>query len=310
MRWESTQVMSTVAAALVGAAVATSAAGQAGLVNTGWSIDPATWIRGPLYDAPASHPIWNPAKIKRLAGQEVALGTVSAFSLTNYCTVAGRPANAQGAGASDGTWTEMQHSNLDWTQVWSMWSQSCAYVPQGGPGKPVVPGSRISGPLKRDIQKALDGGAMVLVVPTVDSVQEAQDLIDLIYYPPIGHRKYGPSQAERIYANVPGGYRQTFNDNLVVIFMIETVLGSQAASAIGALPHIDGLFGATSDLGNFSGYVSGHTDYERLIRNAHDAAHANGEGACTAFGFRGRVSSAGMPPPYGGFRYSFNCYQN
>ena len=303
------QVLPRLLAAVVGAAATSMAAGQSSLVNTGF-IDPATWVRGPLYSAPANHPIWNPAKIKRLNGQEIAMGTVSAFSLTNYCTVAGRANNAQGAGGSDGTWTEMQHSNLDWTQVWSMWSQACAYVPQGGPGKPVVPGSRISGPLKRDIQKALDGGAMVLIVPTVDSVEEAQDLIDAIYYPPIGHRKYGPSQAEKMYANVPGGYRQTFNDNLVVIFMIETILGSQAANAIGALPHIDGLFGATSDLGNFSGYVSGNTDYEKLIKNTYDAAHANGEGACTAFGFRGRVTSATFPPPYGGFVYSFNCYQN
>jgi hypothetical protein len=51
-------------------------------------------------------------------------------------------------------------------------------------------------------------------------------------------------------------------------------------------------------------------DYERLIRNAHDAAHANGAGACSAFGFRGRVSSANFPSPYGSFAYSFNCYQN
>ena len=173
-----------------------------------------------------------------------------------------------------------------------------------------VPGSRLSTMLRRDIQKALDGGVMVLVVPTVDSVQEAQDIIDMAYYPPIGHRIYGPSQAQTIYANVPGGYRQTFNDNLVLVLMIETVLGSQAAPDIGALAHIDGLFGATSDLGNFSGYASGMVDYERLIKNTYDAAHSHGEGACTAFGFRGRVASANFPPPYGGFAYSFNCYQN
>jgi hypothetical protein len=303
-------VVSLIAAAVVGAAATTVAAGGTNLVNTG-PIDPATWIPGPAYDAPANNPIWNPAKRYRLDGKEWALATVSSYSLANYCGPNG--AGKTGAVEYPATWTEQQHSNLDWTQIWAMWSQPCAYVPLTGPGKPVTPGSRISTLLKRDIQKAVDGGAMVLVVPTVDSVEEAQDIIDLVYYPPIGHREYGPSQAEKMYANVPGGYRQTFNDNLVLVFMIETILGSQAASDIGANGHVDGLFGATSDLGNFSGYLSGNVDYERLIKNAYDAAHAHGERACTAFGFRNRNTATQFPnfqPPYNTIVYQFDCYQN
>ena len=173
-----------------------------------------------------------------------------------------------------------------------------------------MPGSRLSTLLKRDIQKALDGGAMQLVIPTVDSVEEAQDIIDLVYFPPIGHRTYGPGQYQTMYANVPGGYRQTFNDNINIVFMIETILGSQAVNNIGANGHVDGLFGATSDLGNFSGFVSGDADYEKLIRNAYDAPHAHGERACSAFGFRGRVANPAFPAPLGGFAYQFDCYQN
>ena len=293
-------VVRRIVAAVVGVASAILVAGPtSGQVNTGIP-NPNTWIRGPLYDPPANHPIWNPAKVKRLAGQQVVLGTQLTYSLTGYCTVASRT----GTGGSDATWTEMQHALIDWTQAWSMWSQPCAYT------STVVPGARVAYTHKREIQKALDGGVMVLVVPTVDSAAEAQDIIDMAYYPPIGHRKYGPGQYQTIYANVPGGYRQTFNDNLVVIVMIETVLGSQAANDIGALAHLDGVFGATSDLGNFSGYVAGMVDYERLIRNAHDAAHMHGEGACSSFAFRGRVTSASFPAPYGGFAYSFDCFQN
>lgn len=287
-------------AAVAAMASTTFIAGPAsGQTNVGIP-NPATWVPGHLYDPPANHPIWNPAKVKRLAGQDVVLGTQLTYSLTGYCTVAGRTGN----GASDATWTEMQHALVDWTQAWSMWSQPCAYTAT------VVPGARVAYTHKREIQKALDGGVMTLVVPTVDSLAEAQDIIDMVYYPPIGHRIYGPSQARQIYANVPGGYRQTFNDNVVLIMMIETVLGSQAASSIGTLAHLDGLFGATSDLGNFSGYAGGMVDYEKLIRNTYDAAHTHSEGACSAFGFKGRVANANFPAPYGGFVYSFNCYQN
>ena len=35
----------------------------------------------------------------------------------------------------------------------------------------------------------------------MDSVEEAYALIDMIYFPPIGHRKYGVSQAATMYAN-------------------------------------------------------------------------------------------------------------
>src|SRR5579862_1379149 len=290
--------------------IAGSASGQT-LVNTGF-IDPSTWIHGPLYSAPSNHPIWNQAKLDRMAaGTQWALGTQSTYSLSGYCSEATKTS----AGVDyPATWTEMQHSSNDWTQVWAMWSQPCAYVPVSAAGVITpgahVPGSRLSTMLRRDIQKALDGGAMQLIIPTVDSVEEAQDIIDLVYYPPIGHRPYGPGQWQTMYANVPGGYRQTFNDNINIVFMIETILGSQAANAIGANGHVDGLFGATSDLGNFSGFLTGDADYEKLIRNAYDMAHANGERACTAFGFKGRVANPAFPAPLGGFPYGFDCYQN
>ena len=307
-------------AAVVGMTATTIAVGQSNLVNTG-PIDPATWIHGPLYAAPANPPIWNQAKLDRLNGKEIALGTQSTFSLTGYCTTANKVSNSGGTIVdTPATWTEMQHSSNDWTQVWAMWNQACAYVPVSAPGVLTpgahVPGSRLSTLLRRDIQKALDGGAMQLVVPTVDSVEEAQDIIDLIYFPPIGHRTYGPGLYQTMYANVPGGYRQTFNANFNLWFMIETILGSQAAASIGALTNptvptvLDGLFGATADLGNFSGYSSGDADYEKLIRNAYDAAHAHGDGACTAFGFRGRTANPLFPSPLGGFVYAFDCYQN
>ena len=151
--------------------------------------------------------------------------------------------------------------------------------------------------------------AMVIIVPTVDSVEEAQDILDLLYFPPVGHRTYGPSQAATMYANVPGGYRATFNDNLFVVFMIETILGSSNANNIAALPGVTGLFGATSDLGNFSGFTGGDVDYDLLIRNAYASAHNHGEYGCTSFAFFGRNVNYAADPP-APFQYYFGCFQN
>jgi hypothetical protein len=292
--------------AVVGvAALAGVQAAGTGLVNTG-PIDPATWKRGPLYAAPATPVIWNPVKLAKAAGKEWAFGTQGPFDLNAYC----QKATMKGEVEYPATWTESQHSANDITQMWAMWNQPCAYSPVPTPGVFTsgahLPGMRPATLLKRDLQKGLDGGAMVFMVPTVDSVEEAKDIIDQVYFPPIGHRAYGPSQAEKMYANVPGGYRQTFNDNVVLVLMIETVLGSRAANDIAALPQVFGLFGATGDLSNFSGYSDGDADYERFIRNAYAAAKENGKAACTAFRFRGRAATLGAAP----LNYKFDCYQN
>jgi 2-keto-3-deoxy-L-rhamnonate aldolase RhmA len=252
---------------------------------------PKNWIYGPAFNPPAGTPIWNPAKKRMVQGLLTNGGTIGSAA-TNYCNVA----NRTGEGSSDFTWTEMQHSAIDWNQAWTFWALPCAtdLVRERG----IVPGIRAAYTNIREIQKALDGGVMTIVLPTLDSVQEAKDAVQMIYYPPIGKRKYGPGQWQTLYANVPGGYRQTFNDNIVVWVMIETIEGSKAAYDIAQVPGIHGVFGATGDLGNFSGFSNGMSDYDSLISHSHNAAHFAGKRACTAFGQRNRAGHA------------FTCTQN
>ena len=220
-------------AALVAAAAAMMVASQWALGDgsRGGSKLPKKWIYGPAFNTPAPVPIWNPAKKRMNAGLLTNGGTIGGPT-TNYCNVA----NRTGEGSSDFTWTEMQHSPIDWNQAWTFWALPCAtdLVRERG----IVPGIRAAYTNVREIQKAVDGGAMVVVLPTLDSVQEAKDAVQMAYYPPIGKRKYGPGQWQTLYANVPGGYRQTFNDNFVLWVMIETIEGSKAAYEIAQVPGI------------------------------------------------------------------------
>src|SRR4029434_11359808 len=79
-------------------------------VNTGIP-NPNTWIRGPLYAPPAGgSPIWNPAKIRMMAGLLTNGGTIGSFSTeTAYCNIA----NRTGQGSSDLTSTEVHHNCTD-----------------------------------------------------------------------------------------------------------------------------------------------------------------------------------------------------
>ena len=142
------------------------------------------------------------------------------------------------------------------------------------PHAKAVPGARVAFANEREIQHATDAGALVVVVPTVRSEEEAIEARDWTFFPPLGKRSLGGGTGFRpeMWGNVPGGYRQTANDNIVLILMIETVDGVKDAYKIAKVPGVTAVFAASGDLGNFSGYKQGTPDYERLINTVHDAA--------------------------------------
>ena len=252
----------------------------AGAVNQG-PFDAKTWKYGPAWNAPADAKIWNPVKLKMMRGEKVTGGTV--FATTDpaiYCAMA----NA----GYDFIWTEMQHDSRDWEALARMW-RTC-------PNAKAVPGVRVAYADEREIQHAMDAGALVVVVPTVDTPEEGIAGRDWTYFPPLGKRSNGGGQAFEMWGGVPGGYRQTINDNVVLIEMIETLEGVKNAREIASIPGVTALFAASGDLGNFSGYAQGTPDYERLINAVHDAALGAGKRLCGPFAWRDRPD--------------FSCFQN
>jgi 2-keto-3-deoxy-L-rhamnonate aldolase RhmA len=91
-----------------------------------------------------------------------------------------------------------------------------------------------------------------------------------------------------MWGGVPGGYRNTINDNIVLILMIETLEGVKNAEAIAKVPGVTAIFAASGDLGNFSGYRQGTPDYERLINIVHDAAIRANVRLCGPLAWRDR----------------------
>jgi 2-keto-3-deoxy-L-rhamnonate aldolase RhmA len=245
-----------------------------GAVNQG-PFNPASWKYGTAFDPPANSKIWNPVKLKMLRGEKVTGGTLfSATDPATYCAMA----NA----GYDFIWTEMQHNDRDWEAVARMW-RTC-------PHAKAVPGVRVAYTDEREIQHALDAGALVVVVPTVDSKREAEEARNWTYFPPLGRRSNGGGQAfdPAMFGGVPGGYRNTINDNVVLIEMIETLQGLQEADEIARVPGVTAVFAASGDLGNFSGYRQGTPDYERAINIVHDAAVKAGIRLCGPIAWRDR----------------------
>src|ERR1051326_564147 len=195
-----------------------------GAVNQG-TLDLAKWKYGPAFSAPPNSKIWNPVMIKMMKGEKVTGGTVfSTDSPETYCAMA----NA----GYDFIWTEMQHSSRDWEAVGRMW-KAC-------PHAKAVPGVRVAYTDEREIQHAMDLGALVVVVPTIRPVEEGKAARDWAMFPPAGKRSQGGGQAfdPDMWGSVPGGYRNTINKNVVLIEMIETLDGAAAAREIAAIPGV------------------------------------------------------------------------
>ena len=250
----------------------------AGAVNQG-PITEKGWKFGHQTDAPANHPIWNPVKLKMMQGGKVTSITINGNdSPEHYCAAA--------ASGVDFIWTEMQHSGGTWDSVQKMWT-TCPY-------SKAVHGVRVASANEFDEQHAMDLGAMWLEIPTVRNVAEAQAAVSWAYYPPMGHRSAG-SMTGVNFRDVPGGYRNTINDNLVLTVMIETISGLVDADKIAATPGISAVFAASSDLGNHSGYKAGDPDYEREINIVHDAALRAHKYLCGPYNWLDRPD--------------FNCFQ-
>src|SRR5205814_3157002 len=117
-------------------------------------------------------------------------------------------------------------------------------------------------------QHAMDAGALVVVVPTVRTVEEGKAARDWTYFPPLGKRSQGggPAFSPDFWGTVPGGYRNTINDNVVLIEMIETIGGAAAAYEIAEIPGVDAVLPPAGARGSSSASGRANPDTTRLTQ--------------------------------------------
>ena len=95
----------------------------------------------------------------------------------------------------------------------------------------------------------LDNGAQGIVVPHVDTVEEAQRVASQCRFPPIGHRSMGGGLQQLGFAPMPlDQTARVINDETLVVVMIESPQGVANCDAIAAVPGIDVLLIGTNDL--------------------------------------------------------------
>jgi 4-hydroxy-2-oxoheptanedioate aldolase len=95
------------------------------------------------------------------------------------------------------------------------------------------------------IGRVLDAGALGVIIPMVNSPEEAQLAVDACRYAPVGKRSFGPLGASSRYG---ASYMGTANDVVACIPMIETRQAVEAIDDILSVPGIDAAYIGPADL--------------------------------------------------------------
>ncbi|MCC3264822.1 HpcH/HpaI aldolase family protein [Arthrobacter gengyunqii] len=114
------------------------------------------------------------------------------------------------------------------------------------------------------IKQYLDLGAQNLLIPMVDTAEQAAELVRAVQYPPHGIRGVGSALARASRWNRIDGYLQNAGDSLTLLVQIETAAAVANVAEIAAVDGVDGLFIGPSDLAASMGHL-GQQDHPEVV---------------------------------------------
>ncbi len=174
----------------------------------------------------------NPVKVKLRAG-EPTYGTWLSLGDLYATRVLARA-------GFDWLTLDIEHSAIDWSQAAMIFA---CIADAGG-----VPLARVPKGNHDYIKRVLDAGAWGIVVPMVDTVEQAQIAIRAAKYPPVGNRSLGGGMHALNVDTSSGEYFKRANDEILVILQTESPTGVANAEAIYALGGVDAIFVGPVDL--------------------------------------------------------------
>jgi len=135
----------------------------------------------------------------------------------------------------DWIWWEAQHTHSDWQNT-VHGVRTANWI-----GVPVLIRSWTHN--EDTIEKLLDTGAEGIIVPMVNTPEQAEQIVSRCYYPPVGNRSFGSVRMEMIERDV-----NEWNKRIVTIMQIETPEAVENAEAIANVTGVDALHVGTRDL--------------------------------------------------------------
>lgn len=128
------------------------------------------------------------------------------------------------------------------------------------------------------VKRAMDAGARTLMLPFIETADEAQAAISYTRYPPDGVRGVAAVHRGSHYGRVPD-YLKRANDEVAVILQLETPGAVARLAEIAAVPGVDALFLGPGDMSAAMGRIGqiGDADIQAKIAEAASLARAAGK---------------------------------
>lgn len=131
------------------------------------------------------------------------------------------------------------------------------------------------------IKQALDAGAQSLLIPMIESAEQARRALAATRYPPHGIRGVGSSLARASRFSAVPDYLTTANDQICLLLQIESRAGLAALDEILAIPGIDCVFIGPADLAADMGHLgnAAHPEVRAAVMDALARIAASGKAA-------------------------------
>jgi 4-hydroxy-2-oxoheptanedioate aldolase len=160
------------------------------------------------------------------------------FPLFGLCVCYPSPGIIERIGPDwDWIWIDGQHGEIGPSEILAL-VRACDLIRR--PALVRVPGHDYGA-----IGCALDTGAAGVIVPCVDTEEQARALVFAAKFPPLGGRSYGSRRSIDLYGRL---YAEKANAESLLVVQIETPLAIANVEAIAAVPGVDALFLGPDDI--------------------------------------------------------------
>ncbi|MBK5000226.1 4-hydroxy-2-oxoheptanedioate aldolase [Pseudomonas sp. S31] len=131
------------------------------------------------------------------------------------------------------------------------------------------------------IKQLLDIGAQTLLIPMVETAEQARELVRAVTYPPRGIRGVGSGLARASRWNTQADYLDSADEQVCLLVQVESLEGLRNLDAITAVEGVDGVFIGPADLSAAMGHRGnpGHADVLSAIEQAITCIVAAGKAA-------------------------------
>ena len=131
------------------------------------------------------------------------------------------------------------------------------------------------------IKQVLDIGTRSLLIPMVETAEQARAIVSATRYPPLGARGVGAGVARAARWGRVENYMAQANEELCLLIQVETKTALENLDEILEVEGIDGVFIGPADLSASLGYPdnAGHPEVQRIIEQSIRRIRASGKAA-------------------------------